>query len=249
MIPVSDTRPLHAASRAASRQIFRVATYNIHRGRGLDGRVSVRRIAEVLGQIQADVIGIQEVYAAQAEHLARELGMQLVTGITVHRAGGACGNAVLTGLPLQGADTFDLSVRTREARGGIRVDLGFQEHTIHVFNVHLGLRRHDRATQVKWLVERHALWDARTGPRIVIGDLNEWFPGRVGHALRSELTSLRPRRTHPALLPLWALDRIYWDHALRVETLRVHRTRLARVASDHLPLVATLRVRPDTSPD
>jgi len=200
-----------------------------------------------LRQVDADVVGVQEIYEAQAEYLARELGMQLVTGITVHRPDGACGNAILTRLRLQGVATFDLSVRTREARGGIRVDLGFQEQTLHVFNVHLGLRGHERADQVKWLVERHILRDDRSGPRIVIGDLNEWFPGRVGRALRGEFTSLRPRRTHPALLPLWALDRIYWDHAVHGEALRVHQSRVARVASDHLPLVATLRIRP-TSP-
>jgi endonuclease/exonuclease/phosphatase family metal-dependent hydrolase len=240
---VSRPRTADAGSSALSRDLIRVATYNIHRGRGLDGQVSLRRIAEVLRHIDADVVGVQEIYEVQAEQLARDLGMQLVTGITVHRSDGACGNAILTRLPLQGVATFDLSVRTREARGGIRVDLAFQEQILHVFNVHLGLRRHERAEQVKWLVERHILWDDRTGPRIVIGDLNEWFPGRVGRALRREFASLRRRRTHPALLPLWALDRIYWDHTVRGEGLRVYRTRLSRVASDHLPLVATLRIR------
>jgi endonuclease/exonuclease/phosphatase family metal-dependent hydrolase len=220
-----------------------VATYNIHRGRGLDGRVSLGRIADVLRQIDADVVGVQEIYEAQAEFLARELGMQLVTGITLHRPpDGAYGNAVLTRLGLRGVATFDLSVSAREARGGIRVDLDFQDQRLHIFNVHLGLRIRERAEQVKWLVERHILWDDRTGPRVVIGDLNEWFPGRVGRALRQEFTSLRRRLTHPALLPLWALDRIYWDHAVRGESLHVHRSRLARVASDHLPLVASLRV-------
>ena len=162
----------------------------------------------------------------------------------INRADGACGNAILTRLRLQGVATFDLSVRRREARGGIRADLGFQDRTLHVFNVHLGLRRYERAEQVKSLVERHILWDDQSGPRIVIGDLNEWFPGRVGRALRREFSTLRPRRTHPALLPLWALDRIYWDHAVHGEALRVHLRRPARVASDHLPLVATLRIRP-----
>ncbi len=205
--------------------------------------MSLRRIADVLQQIDADVIGVQEIYEAQAELLARELGMQLVTGITLHRPDGAYGNAILTRLGLRGVATFDLSVSAREARGGIRVDLGFRDQTLHVFNVHLGLRVRERAEQVKWLVERHILWDDRAGPRVVIGDLNEWFPGRVGRALRREFTSLRLRRTHPALLPLWALDRIYWDHSVQGESLRVHRTREARMASDHLPLVATLRIR------
>jgi endonuclease/exonuclease/phosphatase family metal-dependent hydrolase len=241
---IEDMVSASKAATSAARDLVRVATYNIHKGRGLDGRVSLPRIAEVLGEIDADIVGVQEIYEAQAEHLARDLGMQLVTGVTVHRPDGACGNAVLTRLPLQGVVTFDLSVRAREARGGIRVDLGLGDQVLHVFNVHLGLRFHERAAQVKSLVERHILWDDRTGPRVVIGDLNEWFPGRVGRALRREFTSLRRRRTHPAFLPLLALDRIYWDHTVRGESLRVHRSRLARVASDHLPLVAVLRVRP-----
>src|SRR5262245_29905465 len=178
-MPVSRT----GDSRVASRDRLRVATYNIHKARGLDGQVSLRRIADVLQQVDADVVGVQEIYEAQAEHLARDLGMQLVTGVTVRRVDGACGNAILTHLPLRGVATFDLSFRSREARGGIRVDLGFREHTLHVFNVHLGLRRHERAAQVKWLIERYVLWDDRIGPRVVIGDLNEWFPGRVGRAL------------------------------------------------------------------
>ena len=56
------------------------------------------------------------------------------------------------------------------------------------------------------------------------------------------------RRTHPAVFPVFALDRIYWDLDLEGEELRAHRSPLARVASDHLPLVArlTLRQRPAT---
>ena len=137
---MSASRTGHGTSRAARRDL-RVATYNIHRGRGLDGRVSLPRIADVLREIDADVVGVKEVYEAQAEHLARELGMQLVIGTTVHRSDGAYGNAVLTHLPLHGVATFDLSVQTREARGGIREDLAFREQVLHVFNVHLGLRR------------------------------------------------------------------------------------------------------------
>jgi len=226
------------------RDRIRIATYNIHKGRGLDGRVSIRRILEILDRIDADVIGVQEVYEEQAEYLAQELRMPLVAGTTVKRPEGPCGNAILTRLSLQSVATFDLSVETREARGGIRADLDFYGRTLHILNVHLGLRQRERATQVQWLVERHILGNERPGPRIVVGDLNEWFPGRVGRTLRREFTSLRARRTHPALLPLWALDRIYWDHAFHGESLRVHRSRTARVASDHLPLVATLRLHP-----
>src|SRR5262249_17942070 len=71
--------------------------------------------------------------------------------------------------------------------------------TLHILNVHLGLRQRERATQVQWLVERHILGNERPGPRIVVGDLNEWFPGRVGRTLPPEVTSLSARRTPPPL--------------------------------------------------
>src|SRR5262249_6223389 len=219
-------------------------TYNIHKGRGLDRRVNLQRVLEILRRINADVIGVQEIYEEQARYLAQELRMRLVTGTTVRRPEGPCGNAILTRLSLLGVATFDLSVEAREARGGIRADLDFQSRTLQVLNVHFGLGQRERATQVQRAVERHILGNQRPGPRIVTGDLNEWFPGNVGRTLRREFTSLRPRRTHPAFLPLWALDRIYWDHAFEGESLRVHRSRAARVASDHLPLVAALRLRP-----
>jgi endonuclease/exonuclease/phosphatase family metal-dependent hydrolase len=79
-----------------------------------------------------------------------------------------------------------------------------------------------------------------------MGDFNEWHRGPVTRGLRREFSSpmRRMRRTHPAFFPLFRLDRIYWDVELEGETFQVHRSRRARVASDHLPVVARLRVRP-----
>jgi endonuclease/exonuclease/phosphatase family metal-dependent hydrolase len=198
-----------------------------------------------LREIDADVVGVQEIYEAQAEDLSRELEARAVMGVTIHHAGGACGNAILTRLPIDGVTTFDLSVDTREPRGGIRADIKVDGQMVHVFNIHFGLRRRERAEQVKWFLERHVLWSGRAGPRVIVGDLNEWFPGRVRQVLKRDFRSLRARWTHPAPLPLWALDRVYWDHDVGGEALRVHQSRTARVASDHLPVVATLRLLAD----
>ena len=87
------------------------------------------------------------------------------------------------------------------------------------------------------------------GPRVVMGDFNEWHRGPVTRGLKLEFSSpmRRMRRTHPAMFPLFRLDRIYWDVELQGEEFLVHRTRLARVASDHLPVVARLRVRRRTA--
>jgi endonuclease/exonuclease/phosphatase family metal-dependent hydrolase len=113
---------------------------------------------------------------------------------------------------------------------------------LHLFNVHFGLKIRERAEQVEALVREQVLSSDLPGLRVVMGDLNEWFPGRVGRALRRELHGPRIRRTHPAPMPIFPLDRIYWDRDLHAERFHVHRSRLARVASDHLPVVARLRV-------
>jgi endonuclease/exonuclease/phosphatase family metal-dependent hydrolase len=223
---------------------FTVVSYNIHRGKGLDGRVDLSRIASVLGEIDADVVGVQEVFEPQAEKLAETLGMRLAMGVTHGRLGGQYGNALLTRFDVQATLAFDLSRPSREPRGGIRMDVLVGEQVLHLFNVHFGLRLRERAEQVELLIRQHILRDGMAGPRVLIGDLNEWFPGTVGRTLRLEFHGPRIRRTHPAPFPLFPLDRIYWDRDLHEEGFHVHRSRLARVASDHLPVVASLRLAP-----
>ncbi|HWO05465.1 MAG TPA: endonuclease/exonuclease/phosphatase family protein [Methylomirabilota bacterium] len=225
---------------------FTVASYNIHKCAGLDGRVDLDRTADVIQEIDADLVGLQEVFRPQALSLAERLGVQVAMGPTRERDGLPYGNAILTRLAIRGSRIFDLSQPDREPRGGIRLDLEMAEGPLHLFNVHFGLQIRERAEQVRRLVREHILHDELTGPRVVVGDLNEWFwfPGAVGRTLRRELHGPRIRRTHPAPLPLFPLDRIYWDRDLAADGFHVHRSRLARVASDHLPVVARLRMAP-----
>jgi endonuclease/exonuclease/phosphatase family metal-dependent hydrolase len=229
---------------------FTVASYNIHKCAGLDRRVDLHRIADVLQEIDADLVGLQEVFRPQALDLAERLGVQVAMGPTRERDGLPYGNAVLTRFVIHGSRTFDLSRPAREPRGGIRLDLRMADgRLLHVFNVHFGLRIRERSEQVRMLVREHIRHDEVTGPRVLMGDLNEWFwfRGPVGRTLRRELHGPRIRRTHPAPLPLFPLDRIYWDRHLSADVFRVHRSRLARVASDHLPVVARLRMAPARS--
>jgi endonuclease/exonuclease/phosphatase family metal-dependent hydrolase len=236
--PAVNALPSHSSSIPLTQ--VTVASYNIHKALGLDRRVDLGRIAAVLAEIDADVVGVQEIFRPQAERLAQELGVGLVMGVTHERAQGPYGNAILTRLDIQSSHVFDLTRQPREPRGGVRVDVALAGKVLHLFNVHFGLRVWERAQQVKLLVQSHVLSDEVRGPRIVMGDLNEWFPGPVGRTLRGALHGPRIRRTHPSPLPLFALDRIYWDRVLHGDGIRVHRSRLARVASDHLPIVARL---------
>jgi endonuclease/exonuclease/phosphatase family metal-dependent hydrolase len=229
-----------------------VASYNIHRGVGLDRRRDLDRIVAVIREISPDIVGLQEVLRRagapdedQAAYLARALGMELVMGETRSLRGGTYGNAVLTRLPVLGAERCDLSQVAREPRGCLRVDLAVDGLAVHLFNCHLGLGLAERRQQLRLLAEFVGA-SGRRGPRVLMGDFNEWHPGPITRRLKREFVSRmrRMRRTHPSLFPLFALDRIYWDAELEGEAFHVHRSRRARLASDHLPVVARLLVRP-----
>ena len=229
-----------------------VVSYNIHRGVGLDRRRDLDRIAAVIAETGADVVGLQEVIrdngrpdADQAAYLAARLQMRLVMGETRTHGTGTYGNAVLTRLPVLGSTRCDLSCGLREPRGALRVDIAVAGTALHVFNCHFGLALGERREQLRRLRGFINASAALAGPRVVMGDFNEWHRGPVTRGLKLEFSSpmRRMRRTHPAMFPLFRLDRIYWDVELEGEEFLVHRTRLARVASDHLPVVARLRVR------
>jgi endonuclease/exonuclease/phosphatase family metal-dependent hydrolase len=82
----------------------------------------------------------------------------------------------------------------------------------------------------------------------VLGDFNEWMPGLTTSLLSSRLKSvdllgyLRRKRTYPGLFPILHLDHIYYAGRLEIVGIELPRTRLSLVASDHLPLVADLRI-------
>jgi len=232
---------------------LRVATYNIHRCRGLDGRTSASRIAEVIRAIEPDVIALQEVMGASpssaghAEELGALLGMGWVMAPTRHVRQALFGNVVLSRLPIIHHAQYDLSWKTCEPRCCQRVDIQVGSHTLHLYNVHLGtafLERRFQAGRLSAIVH-----DRRIGePKIVLGDFNEWMKGLATQMLSERLKSidlrahLRRRRTYPGVFPLVHLDHIYYEGKVDVAKLELPRTRLALMASDHLPLVAELKV-------
>jgi endonuclease/exonuclease/phosphatase family metal-dependent hydrolase len=220
----------------------RIATYNIHRCRGLDGLTRPGRIVEVLRHINADVIALQEV-RGQAEEIGAELGMGWVMATTRLHRGQEYGNVILSHHPIKGHSQYDLSYRSCEPRCVLRADVQIGRHCLHVFNVHLGtalLERRYQAGRLSAFVNDHRV----TGAKIVLGDLNEWLKGETTRMLDKSMKSidlrrfLRRRRTYPGVFPVLHLDHIYYDGAIEVVGVELPRTRLTLVASDHLPLVA-----------
>lgn len=236
------------------KKTLRVATYNIHKARGLDGRTRPGRILEVLKEFDSDIIALQEVVTHtnpdrgrdQAHYFARALGMNVCIGQTRLLKGAIYGNVLLTKLPVRKWENYDISVRWREQRGCLRADLEFGEHIVHAFNVHLGTIFYERRSQARKLLKEEILKNPELpGFRIVMGDFNEWNPGYVTSLLEKHFGKVdrfveAPLRTFPAFRPVLTLDHIYFDRAFHPTNVQVHRSSNSLRASDHLPIVADL---------
>lgn len=240
---------------------LRVATYNVHKCKGLDQRTRPERIAGVLRELKADVVALQEVLSSagtdspegtrtrdQAHDLAHALEPRYHYWLGENRKhrGAAYGNVVLSRFPIVHSHNYDITRGGRERRGCMRVDLDLGAgRLLHVFNVHLGTGFFERRYQGDLLVGREILINPELrAPRIVLGDFNEWTRGLATRLLRQHFAEVdvkdgQPRRrTFPGVLPLLHLDHIYYERGLRLLDFRIHRSRLALIASDHLPLVA-----------
>jgi endonuclease/exonuclease/phosphatase family metal-dependent hydrolase len=232
---------------------IRIATYNIHKCRGLDQRTSTKRIADVIRQVNADVVALQEVLDVhdgrpefdQARCLADALeGYHSAFGENRQLYGGAYGNMTLSRMPISFYHNYDLTWRHRERRGVLRTDFEIGGQVLHVFNVHLGTSFVERRHQGRRLVSEDVLHAEELGGlRVVVGDFNEWTRGLATRLMGSAFLAavprpwLRYRRTYPGIFPVLHLDHFYHDEAMTLVEVHVHRSRKALIASDHLPVV------------
>jgi endonuclease/exonuclease/phosphatase family metal-dependent hydrolase len=234
---------------------LRIATYNIHRSRGMDRRTMPSRIAEVIRSLNADVVALQEVIGAgpagagQAEEIGAAVGMGWVMTSVRQLRKHLFGNVILSRLPIVHHSQYDLSWRTCEPRACQRADLDLGSgHQLHIYNVHLGtavLERRYQATRLAAFVHDRRI----EGPKVILGDFNEWTRGLATKTLSSLFESidiyayLKRRRTYPGIFPFLHLDHIYYEGGVEVRGVELARSRASLMASDHLPLIADLRIK------
>ena len=169
----------------------------------MDGRTRVDRIVDVLASLEVDVIALQEVLGGgpeedgQAAALGAQLGMGWVMDSVRLVRGKAYGNVVLSRLPIAQTHQCNLSCDKREPRGCMRVDVDVHGQVLHVFNVHLGTSVSERRKQAPRLAEFVADREV-PGPKVLLGDFNEWVKGLTSKTLGEMLEG---RRSDPAPAP------------------------------------------------
>ena len=240
----------------------RILTYNVRHCLGIDGQLSPKRIAQVIASCEPDVVALQELdvnrgrtgSVDQARAIADELGMHLHFYPAIQMMEECYGDAILTArpstlvksglLPSWGWRAFV------EPRGALWISTDVGGNELQVINTHLGVLEAPRVRQVDGLVGPDWLaHPACREPVILAGDFNA-IPGsraykRLAARLRDAQTwpgTSRRQPTFPSRAPLLRLDHVFVSRSIEVLKAEVVRTPLARIASDHLPLLVNFRV-------
>lgn len=222
-----------------------VASYNVHGFIGRDGRFDPRRVVDVIARLDADIVALQEVEhrvwegVPVVEWLGNRLDMGTVRGDAFRRGQFNYGNVILTRHTPEAVARHDLSVANREPRSAVELFVTLKNGSCRFIGSHLGLRARERRQQLAQLA---ALVEKTEDAFVVVAaDFNEWRPRyRPERQLGQGFHSGPAHPTFPASRPMVALDRICVRPATAMVGIEVVSDPETRVASDHLPLVATL---------
>jgi len=237
---------------------MRLLSYNIHKGiGGRDRLYRLRRIVDLIAGEQPDIVCLQEVVrgtrrsrdADQPRLLGDEFrsAVQLYQMNVHYKKQGGYGNLLLSRWPLLTKHQVSLRMGSKKPRGAQIVIIKTPRGPLRVVNWHLGLAEKERHWQVQRLLEHRLFREGGDVPTLLVGDTNDWRNTLAGgplvdHGFAHITKPISRFRTFPATMAVGSLDKIYLRGKVRVKRAHVVRSKLAKVASDHLPLVADLQL-------
>ncbi len=239
--------------------MLKVASYNMRKGIGADRRRNPERILEVLREVDADIVALQEAdrrFGARAQVIPRHLldehsgWKSLSVGLRAASMGWH-GNALLVRKDMAVTGCGAIHLPSLEPRGAVTAEVETRIGPLRVVGMHLDLSGLWRRRQAAAIID-HVDGAGRNGsgplPTVLMGDLNEWRPS--GGALDDFARRFAFAATGPsfhARRPIGRLDRIMASPGLPIVDCGVHHSAAARAASDHLPIWAVIGPVPPTS--
>jgi endonuclease/exonuclease/phosphatase family metal-dependent hydrolase len=229
---------------------IRVLTWNVHSGIGPDGRYDLKRVVDLVRSHNPDIVALQEIDSrgkgetSPFSFLAQSLGSHAAEAKTILAPDGYYGHALISRWPMGEIALHDLSIYRREPRCAIETTVATPCGPLHLATVHLGLGWHERRQQAAMLA---AIAGTSRRTTVMMGDFNDWFFfGSVRSVLKTILPTRTMHRTWPARRPLFRLDRIYCrPHGA---LCRSWVDPAARKISDHLPVIADIRLDTNVDP-
>lgn len=240
---------------------IRIITYNIHKGiGGLDRRYRPQRIVEVLQRYEADIVLLQEVddqvprssCDCQVELFADALNFKhYAFQRNVRLTRGHYGNAILSRFPLADVQHVNLTIPLKKRRRALLAHCHIRheghQRSMLITNLHLGLSGLERRIQLRRVLDSDMVRNTHhQTPMIIGGDYNDVWSS-MGRIMQPEgfASAGGQIMTYPAALPARALDRVYYRGDLKAYHAFASRLKVARHASDHLPLVTDFELLVD----
>jgi len=242
----------HAPAAHKASQHLTLLSYNIHKGiGGRDRRYRLERIVNVIQDAAPDIVCLQEVdrnvrrsrFDDQPHLLSELLGLpHAMFQLNVHLKHGGYGNLLLSRWPISEQHQLSLRYSWKKPRGAQLAVIQSPRGRVVVAHTHLGLAEKERHWQVEHLLGHHLIRPLRHLPTLLVGDTNDWRNTLCNGCLKTHGFShathpLSRFRSFPAWMPLGSLDKVFHNPGLVVHDAHVIRTKMAKAASDHLPLL------------
>ena len=236
---------------------MRLLSWNIHKGiGGRDRRYSLQRIIDCIDHEHPDLVCLQEVdrlvarsdFDDQPRLLGQSLNLQSTFQANVPVSNGTYGNLILSRWAVGSTHRISLKRGIRKSRGAQLIHVETPEGALHLVNTHLGLDERERHWQIDFLLDHELFQSSSVMPTFIAGDFNDWRntlaeQSLANHGFQQVTSPPSDYRSFPSWLPVGGLDKVFVRGEVTTERVKVLRTSLARVASDHLPIVVDFSLK------